>query len=187
MQHKQYLLDISSLPCLFSAHRHQDGVWGVCPAADCVSRTDVDVTLLGFRLSLSSSLETGPTPTLGTLEDVEITADCATSPSDCISPKAEPIVDDDVLISDGLLRDEGICGLSSTGVVVKGIPTTGEDAAGIPRVDGDTVDVSVMAVDGFSNAAAASALATSAALLSISCIRFCTIAGINCTYVPIKR
>lgn len=147
----------------------------------------MEVTLLGFRLSLSSALETGPTPTLGTLEDVEITADGATSPSDCISPKAEPFVNNDVLISDILLGAEGICGLSSIGVVVEGIPTSGEDVAGIPRVDGDTVDVSVMAVDEFSNAIAASALATSAALLSISCIRFCTIAGISCTYVPIKR
>lgn len=189
MQHKQHLLNISSLPCPCSAHRHQDGVWGVCPAppADRVSGTDVDVILLAFRLSLSTALEMGPTPTLGTLEDVEITADGATSPSDCISPKAEPFVNDDVSISDGLLGDEGICGLSSIGVVVEGIPTTGEDVAGISRVDGDSVDVSVMAVDGFSNAAAASALATSAALLSISCIRFCTIAGISCTYVPIKR
>lgn len=180
MQHKQHLLDISSLPCPCSAHRHQDGVWGVCPAppADRVSGTDVDVTLLAFRLSLSTALEMGPTPTLGTLEDVEITADGATSPSDCISPKTEPFVDDGVSISDGLLGDEGICGLSSIGVVVEGIPSTGEDVVGISRVD-------VMAVDGFSNAA--SALATSAALLSISCIRFCTIAGISCTYVPIKR
>ncbi len=162
----------------------QDGFWGLCPAppSDRVSGTDVVVTLLGFRLSFSTALKTGPPSTLGTLEDVEITGDGATSPSkdsfvkvcalfdnvgtsinDCVCPKAETFV----LTSDGLLEAEGISGLSSIGVVV------------------------VMAVDGFSNdeapsCAAASAFASSAALLSISCIRFCTIAGISCTYVPIK-
>lgn len=175
MQHKE----ISPRHVFSAMSQDQDGFWGLCPAppSDRVSGTDVVVTQLGFRLSFSTALKTGPPSTLGTLEDVEITGDGATSPStdsfvkvcalfgtvgtsvnDCVCPKAETFV----LTSDGLLETEGICGLSSIGV------------------------------DGFSNdeappCAAASAFAISAALLSISCIRFCTIAGISCTYVPIKR